>query len=200
MQKGRVTIGAEVEVVSSPMDDAITTSSTSIGSSPSSDSMSSPLTPSSVRPSLFRKHSSRRLSATDSVMSVDGSGLHVNHIDGHQQHRDGSGGSTHTYEAEEGEAFAIFINDTLGAEESLRHLLPLDPKSRDVFDKQADGLILLKLLEHAIPNKLEGKRISYGTNLSIFRRNENLNLFLRLATEEGCHLVNIGAGDVANGK
>ena len=70
----------------------------------------------------------------------------------------------------------------------------------DVFERQADGLILLMLLKHAIGEYPELKKINTGVNLSIFKKNENLNLFLRLAEAEGCHLVNIGSNDISSAR
>jgi hypothetical protein len=61
------------------------------------------------------------------------------------------------------------------------------------------------LLENAVPGCLNGKRFTAhnsetGTPMNVFRRNENLNLFLKLAAEERCHLINIGANDISSGK
>jgi hypothetical protein len=160
------------------------------------------------RPSLLRRHSSVNNNNesgehSDLVVSIDESGLHVNHIEGHQQHLDSAFGSTHTYESEEAEAFAVFINNALKDEEGLAHLLPLDPTTKDIFTKHEDGLILLKLLNRAIPGCVHEKHINHqrrGSLLNVFKKNENLNYFLKVAHDEGCNFVNIGANDISAGK
>jgi hypothetical protein len=146
--------------------------------------------------------------STHHLKSISGKKFSHSHLDGlkspdgldspHQT--TGISDSTHTYESCEPEIFAGLINETLKHDETVAHLLPLDPTSRDVFDKQADGLILLSLLECAVPGCLEGQKVSYGSDLSVFKRNENLNLLLRLAAEEGLHLINIGSNDLSAGK
>jgi hypothetical protein len=207
---------------------------------------------------LLKRHNSRRALPTNnngsgngngngngSVMSIDETGLHVNHQSGHIQHvysshnvlttssvdvldedaNSSTAGSSkssksasspspatnsssvyvHTYETEEAEAFALYINDLLKDDIYVQHLLPLDPASNEVFTKHSDGLIMLRLLENAVPGCLNGKRFTAhnsetGTPMNVFRRNENLNLFLKLAAEERCHLINIGANDISSGK
>lgn len=64
----------------------------------------------------------------------------------------------HTYEAEEAEAFAMYINTLLADEKGVEHLLPLDTTSKEVFTKQADGLILLYLLKRAAPSAVDEHR------------------------------------------
>lgn len=152
-----------------------------------------------TRPSFLRRQSS----GSENVVSIDESGLHVNHLEGHQQHLDSAFGSTHTYETEEAEAFAVFINNALKDESGLEHLLPLDPQSNDIFTKHEDGLILLALLNHAIPGCVNAKHVNHprkGSVLNVFKKNENLNYFFKVAHDEGCNFVNIGSQDVSSGK
>jgi hypothetical protein len=152
------------------------------------------------RPSQLRRPSG---GSSENVVSIDESGLHVNHMEGHQQHLDGSFGSMHTYETEEAEAFSVFLNTLLGDEKGLAHLLPLNPQSNDIFTKHEDGLILLKLLNRAIPGCVDERKVNHprrGSVLNVFKKNENLNYFLKIAHEEGCNFVNIGALDISSGK
>ena len=116
------------------------------------------------------------------AVTFDDSGVHVNHLEGHQRHLDGSAGSTHTYETEEAEAFAAYINHALAEDADVAHLLPFDPLSKDLFEKLNDGLVLLKLLPRGCVNE---KKVNKGSNLSIFKKQENLNYFIQLAQEEG---------------
>jgi hypothetical protein len=57
---------------------------------------------------------------------------------------DGSG-SSHTYEIEERVAFSEHINYCLGDNYLLKHIMPLDPDSEDLFMKVHDGLILAEV-------------------------------------------------------
>lgn len=140
---------------------------------------------------------------SEQVVSVDGQGLHVNHLEGHHLHSGSNYGSMHTYESEEAEAFANFVNSTLSDVEGLGHLLPLDPNSKDIFTKLRDGLILLNLLNRAVPGSVDFKKVNVpkpGHAINVFQMNENLNYFFSVAHSEGCQFVNIGVSDVASGQ
>ena len=54
----------------------------------------------------------------------------------------GIGGSAHSYSTGEKAGFSNHINQCLEGEQILAHLLPLDPSSNDLFEKNSDGLIL----------------------------------------------------------
>lgn len=53
-----------------------------------------------------------------------------------------SEGTTHSVRLEEQLAFSDWINSNLGADPDLRHLLPIDPQGKGLYDKVKDGILL----------------------------------------------------------
>jgi len=110
-----------------------------------------------------------------------------------------AGGGLHTYSMEEVFAFANHINNTMGDDESLQYLLPIDPNSDDLFEKMKDGVLLCKFSNLIEPGTVFDRAINYpkpGKTLSIFKVNENLVLGIRSCQAVGCRVHNIGAGDI----
>ena len=53
-----------------------------------------------------------------------------------------SAGTTHSVRIEEQLAFSHWINDHLGHDKDLKHLLPIDPEGKGLYDKVKDGILL----------------------------------------------------------
>jgi len=53
-----------------------------------------------------------------------------------------SEGTTHSVRFEEQLAFSHWINDHLGHDPHLKHLLPIDPEGKGLYDKVKDGILL----------------------------------------------------------
>ena len=53
-----------------------------------------------------------------------------------------SEGTTHSVRFEEQLAFSQWINDHLGHDPDLKHLLPIDPEGKSLYDKVKDGILL----------------------------------------------------------
>lgn len=141
----------------------------------------------------------RRQSSHEFVV-VNEHGVHFNHLEGHQQHVDGSQGSEHTIEVEEQEVFVSFINKTLHGDDLAARHLPLRAETNDLFERVKDGLIFVRLINLAVPGTIDEKAVNKGTTLNIYQMNENLNCVLRAAPIIGLHLVNIGAKDIFDGR
>lgn len=110
-----------------------------------------------------------------------------------------SEGTTHQVKAGEQKAFAEWINRHLGEDPDCKHLLPLDAEGNNLYEKMADGILLCKLINHSVHNTIDERTIN-KTNLSVYRRHENLVLAITSASSIGCSTVNIGPSDLSEGK
>jgi hypothetical protein len=109
-------------------------------------------------------------------------------------------GSAHSYELAEKSGFARHINYCLQGDSSLSHLLPLDPTSDDLFVKNADGLLLCKLVNMIWEGAVDMSTINTKRQLNIFQMTENINAAIIAAKKLGISVVNIGADDIIAGK
>ena len=53
-----------------------------------------------------------------------------------------SDGTTHSVRLEEQLAFSDWVNSNLGHDPDLKHLLPIDPEGKTLYDKVKDGILL----------------------------------------------------------
>jgi len=105
-------------------------------------------------------------------------------------------GAKHTYSEEEKVAFTDHINRTLAHDERLADRLPMDASSEAVFKAVADGLLLCKLMNKAVPETVDERALNTGKNLNIYQMNENQNLVINAAKAIGCKVVNIHNEDL----
>ena len=63
-----------------------------------------------------------------------------------------------------------------------------------------DGLILTKLINYGYPDTIDESKINKGANMSIYQKQENLNMVLAGAKAIGVQLVNIGGQDIIAGR
>lgn len=56
--------------------------------------------------------------------------------------KQGAAGGQHAYTQEEKEAFVEHINSTLGDDPDIKHLMPIDKQSEELFEKVKDGVLL----------------------------------------------------------
>eukprot|EP01120_Amphizonella_sp_Union-15-10_P012183 TRINITY_DN5373_c0_g1_i1.p1 TRINITY_DN5373_c0_g1~~TRINITY_DN5373_c0_g1_i1.p1 ORF type:complete len:527 (-),score=90.35 TRINITY_DN5373_c0_g1_i1:78-1658(-) len=108
--------------------------------------------------------------------------------------------AVHAYSEEEKQAFVDHINDALGDQALVKDLLPLDPKTDSLFKKVQDGRLLCKLINHAVPETIDERVINKGPKLNTFQATENHNLCINSAKSIGCSVVNIGSGDLIEGR
>ncbi|RXG73373.1 Plastin-3 [Armadillidium vulgare] len=110
-----------------------------------------------------------------------------------------SEGTTHSVRLEEQLAFSDWINSNLGHDPDLKHLLPIDPEGKTLYDKVKDGILLCKIINHSCPDTIDERAIN-KKNLTLYTKHENLTLALSSAQAIGCNVVNIDAHDLAKGK
>ena len=116
----------------------------------------------------------------------------------------GSMKSYHSYDIEERIGFADWANRVLGKDPDMKHLLPINLETEEIFEKVKDGILLCKLINSAIKDTIDNRSINKvkagKTSVDTFRSTENLNLALNSASSIGATVVNIGAQDILDGR
>ncbi|XP_008425771.1 plastin-3-like [Poecilia reticulata] len=110
-----------------------------------------------------------------------------------------SEGTQHSYSEEERYAFVNWINTALEKDPDCQHVLPMDPNTDALFKTVGDGIVLCKMINLSVPDTIDERTIN-KKKLTPFTTQENLNLALNSASAIGCHVVNIGALDLKEGK
>ncbi|KAM4621789.1 plastin-3-like [Polymixia lowei] len=110
-----------------------------------------------------------------------------------------SEGTQHSFSEEECFAFTNWINSALEKDPDCKHILPIDPNSDALFTAVGDGIVLCKMINLSVPDTIDERTIN-KKKLTPFTTQENLNLALNSASAIGCHVVNIGAQDLKEGK
>ncbi|XP_041807713.1 plastin-3-like [Chelmon rostratus] len=110
-----------------------------------------------------------------------------------------SEGTQHSFSEEERYAFVNWINSALEKDPDCQHVLPMNPNSDSLFTSVGDGIVLCKMINLSVPDTIDERTIN-KKKLTPFTIQENLNLALNSASAIGCHVVNIGALDLKEGK
>ncbi|KAM3868896.1 plastin-3 isoform 2-T2 [Diretmus argenteus] len=110
-----------------------------------------------------------------------------------------SEGTQHSFSEEERFAFVNWINTALENDPDCKHVLPMDPTADSLFKAVGDGVVLCKMINLSVPDTIDERAIN-KKKLTAFTVQENLNLALNSASAIGCHVVNIGALDLREGK
>ncbi|KAF2863006.1 hypothetical protein K470DRAFT_242370 [Piedraia hortae CBS 480.64] len=115
-----------------------------------------------------------------------------------------TGSSQHTINEDERTAFTSHINAVLAGDPDIGHLLPFPLHTFEMFDACRDGMVLAKLINDSVPDTIDerilnrpGKKIK---QLNAFHMTENNNVVIESAKGIGCSVVNIGAGDIMEGR
>ncbi|XP_051716787.1 plastin-3 isoform X1 [Ctenopharyngodon idella] len=110
-----------------------------------------------------------------------------------------SAGTQHSFSEEERFAFVNWINTALEHDPDCKHVLPMNPNTDALFKAVGDGIVLCKMINLSVPDTIDERTIN-KKKLTPFTIQENLNLALNSASAIGCHVVNIGALDLREGK
>ncbi|XP_046902639.1 plastin-3-like [Hypomesus transpacificus] len=108
-------------------------------------------------------------------------------------------GTQHSFSEEERYAFANWISSALEKDPDCKHVLPINPSTDALFTAVGDGIVLCKMINLSVPDTIDERTIN-KKKLTPFTIQENLNLALNSASAIGCHVVNIGALDLKEGK
>lgn len=106
----------------------------------------------------------------------------------------------HTISESEKASYVEHINNYLVGDEFLKRIIPIDPQTDDLFEIAKDGVLLCKLINVAVPGTIDERAINTKTLLNPWERNENHTLCLNSAKAIGCTVVNIGTGDLIEGR
>ncbi|XP_041111448.1 plastin-3-like isoform X1 [Polyodon spathula] len=110
-----------------------------------------------------------------------------------------SEGTQHSFSEEERYAFVNWINKALENDPDCKHVLPMNPNTNSMFKAVGDGIVLCKMVNLSVADTIDERAIN-KKKLTPFTIQENLNLALNSASAIGCHVVNIGALDLREGK
>jgi len=113
----------------------------------------------------------------------------------------------HSFAEEEMAAFSEHLNQTLGSDKDLKHLMPLEGKGMDLCKKVRDGLLIAKFVNVAVPETIDERALNKvigkdGKNreLTLFQINENQNLGIAAAKSIGVITTNVGAAELIAGE
>jgi len=116
----------------------------------------------------------------------------------------GSMKSYHSYAIEERIGVADWCNRVLKGDKDMKHILPIDLDTEDLFLKAKDGILFCKLINSAISDTIDERSINKikegKTEVDTFRQTENLNLALNSAKSIGATVINVGSQDILDGR
>ena len=125
-------------------------------------------------------------------------------ISGRIQVQGSSANVTHTINEDERTEFTRHINAVLAGDPDIGNRLPFPTNTFEMFDECRDGLVLAKLINDSVPDTIDervlnrvGKKIK---TLNAFHMTENNNIVINSAKAIGCSVVNIGSGDIIEGR
>jgi len=113
----------------------------------------------------------------------------------------------HSFAEEEMAAFSEHLNQCLGGDKDLKHLMPLESKGMDLCRKVKDGLLIAKFVNVAIPETIDERALNKvigkdgkARELTLFQINENQNLGIAAAKSIGVITTNVGAAEIVAGE
>ncbi|KAH0785115.1 fimbrin [Histomonas meleagridis] len=105
----------------------------------------------------------------------------------------------HAYPQEEVTGFVNYLNQELGEDPALQHILPIDPEGDALFTAVQDGILMCKLVNLAAPDTIHDKVIALPPKLNQYKILENCTLAINSAKSIGMSTVNIGPHDIREG-
>ncbi|KAI1270242.1 calponin homology domain-containing protein [Xylariaceae sp. FL1019] len=111
---------------------------------------------------------------------------------------------THTINEDERTEFTRHINAVLAGDADLGARLPFPTDTFEMFDDCKDGLVLAKLINDSVPDTIDERVLNVAgrkiKTLNAFHMTENNNIVIESAKGIGCSVVNIGSGDIIEGR
>jgi len=125
-------------------------------------------------------------------------------ISGRIQVQGSSANVTHTINEDERTEFTRHINAVLAGDPDIGNRLPFPTDTFEMFDECRDGLVLAKLINDSVADTIDervlnrpGRKIK---TVNAFHMTENNNIVINSAKGIGCSVVNIGSGDIKEGR
>lgn len=110
---------------------------------------------------------------------------------------------THTINEDERTEFTRHINAVLAGDPDIGNRLPFPTDTFEMFDECKDGLVLAKLINDSVPDTIDERvlnRPKKAKNLNAFQMTENNNIVIESSKGIGLSVVNIGSGDMIEGR
>ncbi|KAI0156889.1 calponin homology domain-containing protein [Xylariaceae sp. FL1272] len=111
---------------------------------------------------------------------------------------------THTINEDERTEFTRHINAVLAGDADIGARLPFPTDTFEMFDECKDGLVLAKLINDSVPDTIDERVLNVAgrkiKTLNAFHKTENNNIVIESAKGIGCSVVNIGSGDIIEGR
>ena len=89
------------------------------------------------------------------------------------------------------------INNILFNDNKLIGIIPINPKTNEIFEKIEDGVILAKLINYSNPGTIDERVIIKENNMTLEQKKSNINLIINSAKSIGC-LTEISINDILN--
>ena len=102
-----------------------------------------------------------------------------------------SSGVVHSFGEDEKVRFCELLNLSFHKDLDLKGIMPINPKTEDLFEKVESGILLCKMINDAEPGTIDERAINRKHPLNIFQKKENLNLAIAAAKGIGCRLINV---------
>ncbi|GKT90419.1 putative fimbrin [Colletotrichum tofieldiae] len=110
---------------------------------------------------------------------------------------------THTINEDERTEFTRHINAVLAGDPDIGNRLPFPTDTFEMFDECKDGLVLAKLINDSVPDTIDERVLNRPKNkkqLNAFQMTENNNIVIESSKGIGLSVVNIGSGDIIEGR
>ncbi|TIC91676.1 Fimbrin [Colletotrichum higginsianum] len=110
---------------------------------------------------------------------------------------------THTINEDERTEFTRHINAVLAGDADIGNRLPFPTDTFEMFDECKDGLVLAKLINDSVPDTIDERVLNRPKNkkqLNAFQMTENNNIVIESSKGIGLSVVNIGSGDIIEGR
>ena len=106
--------------------------------------------------------------------------------------------SSHSIDPEELAQFAVHLNGISQRDKDLKGRPGVNVDN--FFESCQDGLLLSKLINDSAPETIDERVLNIGSNLNPFKMTENINVAINSAKAIGCSVINIGPGDILEGR
>ncbi|KAK1673803.1 calponin homology domain-containing protein [Colletotrichum godetiae] len=110
---------------------------------------------------------------------------------------------THTINEDERTEFTRHINAVLAGDTDIGSRLPFPTDTFEMFDECKDGLVLAKLINDSVADTIDERVLNRPKNkkqLNAFQMTENNNIVIESSKGIGLSVVNIGSGDIIEGR
>ena len=77
------------------------------------------------------------------------------------------------------------MNSVIASDAEYKQIVPVEDEAK-LMEEMQDGVLLAKVINHAIPNTVDSKALIRGNPLTVYQKTENLRLAINGAIQIGC--------------